>query len=451
MEMGDGAPELMQVEEVPGSPTEIADASSGEEPKIEKRKREEAKVARVRQGTNKAPAVPDTDDEELDSPSKRPSRGSDQPLSARELRELLQDHRRDMAEAWKTVEDRLGKLEQLNHSQRGELTSLAGRTKVNEKDVSNLKKAVEGNKTNIEKNEKKVEQLVEDVKNLRVKLEENKTTTIEGTSAPDPWAEYLRQQGQGHVNGAWPPPSRRVAGWGHGRSTHAETGSREKVVEPQHSDQGEVLTEDDKRTLIIGGWMQDTRKATIEEESTQLLQHPEIQPLLDVDKISVYGPRRSVGMIKFTQRKDEISFESVKQRMWQVVRTVAKLKILVPSTKAMGEEKTMWASFVKTRTARVRSAHISMIRRVTIELAGDTKDEGGGVLNVLHTLQTAYDMDWSAGTIWCGIHKLGSATHRKPKEANTIVMSGGWINLDAVGLVAGCTDEAAKAAFEREL
>ena len=213
MEMGDGAPELMQVEEVPGSPTEIADASSGEEPKIEKRKREEAKVARVRQGTNKAPAVPDTDDEELDSPSKRPSRGSDQPLSARELRELLQDHRRDMAEAWKTVEDRLGKLEQLNHNQRGELTSLAGRTKVNEKDVSNLKKAVEGNKTNIEKNEKKVEQLVEDVKNLRVKLEENKTTTIEGTSAPDPWAEYLRQQGQGHVNGAWPPPSRRVAGW----------------------------------------------------------------------------------------------------------------------------------------------------------------------------------------------------------------------------------------------
>ena len=156
-------------------------------------------------------------------------------------------------------------------------------------------------------------------------------------------------------------------------------------------------------------------------------------------------------MIKFTQRKDEIFFESVKQRMWQVVRTVAKLKILVPSTKAMGEEKTMWASFVKTRTARVRSAHISMIRRVTIELAGDTKDEGGGVLNVLHTLQTAYDMDWSAGTIWCGIHKLGSATHRKPKEANTIVMSGGWINLDAVGLVAGCTDEAAKAAFEREL
>ena len=72
-------------------------------------------------------------------------------------------------------------------------------------------------------------------------------------------------------------------------------------------------------------------------------------------------------------------------------------------------------------------------------------------MNVLHTLQTAYDMDWSAGTIWCGIHKLGSATHRKPKEANTIVMSGGWINLDAVGLVAGCTDEAAKAAFEREL
>ena len=30
-------------------------------------------------------------------------------------------------------------------------------------------------------------------------------------------------------------------------------------------------------------------------------------------------------------------------------------------------------------------------------------------------------------------------------------MTGGWVNLDAVGLIAGCSVEVAKAAFEREL
>ena len=73
-------------------------------------------------------------------------------------------------------------------------------------------------------------------------------------------------------------------------------------------------------------------------------------------------------------------------------------------------------------------------------------------MNVEHTKSSlAYDMDWSAGTLWCGVHKLGSSTHRCPREAETITMSGGWVDLDAVGLVASCSAEAAKAAFEREL
>ena len=197
--------------------------------------------------------------------------------------------------------------------------------------------------------------------------------------------------------------------------------------------------------------MQDTRRATTEEEALQLLTNPEIKALVDVEKVAVYGPRRSVGMIKFTQRDNERTFEEVKNRMWQVVRTTAKLKIPVESAKSMGEDKTMSASFVKTRTARVRSSHISMVRRVTINLVSDTKDDGGGVLHELHVAPTAYDMDWSAGTIWCGVHKLASSTHRKPKDAETVLMTGGWVNLDAVGLIAGCSVDAAKAAFEREL
>ena len=441
----------MQVE-VPDSPTEVADDSSGDEPKIEKRKREETKAAEVRRSGGADHPIPDSGEDEFDSPTKRASRGSEPPLSARELRELLRDHRRDMTEAWKTVENRLGKLEQQSHKQVGEIASIAGRTKVNEKDVANIKKNVDANKKAVEVNEKKVDQLSEDVKKLKVQLEEGHTKPrpAEGvTAAVDPWGEYLKQQGSG--NQAWLSPSLRATGR---NATHdAGPGSGDHGGDLKHgaAEQGDTLTEDDKKTLIIGGWMQDTRRATIEEEALLLLSHADIIPLLDVDKITVFGPRRSVGMIKFVQREGEKSLEDVKQRMWQVVRTAAKLKIQVPSSRAAGEDKLMWASFVKTRTARVRSSHISMIRRVTIDLASDAKDEGGGVLNVMHTLPTSYDMDWNAGTLWCGVLKLGSATHRKPKEANTILMTGGWVNLDAVGLVAGCTDEVAKAAFEREL
>ena len=197
--------------------------------------------------------------------------------------------------------------------------------------------------------------------------------------------------------------------------------------------------------------MQDTRKAMIEEEARVLLDHPEIQPLLDVTKLAVYGPRRSVGMLKFIQRDGEKSLEDVKGRMWKVVKAVSQLKLPIASARSMGEEKTLSCAFVKTKQARTRTAHISMVRRVTMMLAAESKNEEGGVLNIEHTVSGAYDMDWNAGTIWCGLHKLASSTHRCPKDAEAVTMTGGWINLDAVGLVAGCSADAAKAAFEREL
>ena len=146
-----------------GSATELADEVNTDdelEPKIEKRKREER---RGRRG-----AIGDDEDDDLDSPSKRSSRGGDQPLTGRELRELLQLHQREMKESWRVVEDRLGKLENQQRNQSGEISSLAGRTKINERDVMNLKKTVD-------MNGKKVDDLAEEVKNLKVKLSDGKT------------------------------------------------------------------------------------------------------------------------------------------------------------------------------------------------------------------------------------------------------------------------------------
>ncbi|CAE7938316.1 unnamed protein product, partial [Symbiodinium necroappetens] len=263
---------------------------------------------------------------------------------------------------------------------KGDVESVKGRTKVLERDLSSIRKEHEAGKI-------KVQELTEEVKNLKVQWGELQT---KGSSSDrpdrkndlanvphDPWADYIRKQQE------WPPPfgpaRRRLKtpggdflppgpARGHGPATSADA---------FNTDPNDTLTEDEKKTLIIGGWVADTRKAVIEEESEAILLHPTIKDLIDTPKLAVYGPRRSVGMLKFSQRADEHCFEDVKALMWLVVKAVAALKLNLDSTKQAGETKVAWAGFVKTRNARLRTSHISMIRRVTVGLVEDTKDDNG--------------------------------------------------------------------------
>ena len=92
-----------------------------------------------------------------------------------------------------------------------------------------------------------------------------------------------------------------------------------------------------------------------------------------------------------------------------------------------------------------------MVRRVTCILALDTKTPDGGIRCLASTQFSAYDCDWGLGTIWCGPHKLASATHKAPREGEHVLMGGGWVSLDAVATTAGCSIDEAKAALEREL
>ena len=177
--------------EVVGSPTEIAEESDADvEPKIEKRKREPKKARGV-------PVPEDTEDEEeFGSPSKRPLRAEDRPLGARELRELLAGHREDMRQAWHAFEHRLDKLEVNQRNQTGEISSLAGCMKINEKDVAGVKKAQASA-------EKQIENLTSEVASLNVRFQEVqqglKNTKSEPPPpgaglGPDPWADYLHRQ-----------------------------------------------------------------------------------------------------------------------------------------------------------------------------------------------------------------------------------------------------------------
>ncbi|CAE7358238.1 unnamed protein product [Symbiodinium sp. CCMP2592] len=420
----------MQVEnegEIIGSPTELAEDSepdvdvtgsgaSGVNPrkvKIEKKRR---RAARGRDDGLLPPVPDDTDDE--DSPSKRALRSDDQPLSSREMRELLTGHLAEMKLAWGTFQGRLDKVEGEQSRAAFEVTNLQTRMRVAEKDVVQQKQHLSNHGTALEN-------LTNEVKNMKVKLGEMDAKMSSSSAGggpsdvagrPDPWAAYLQQR--------------------------APNSGPQERKDPSHvgeTDKGDLLSAEDMRTLVVGGWLQDTKRSIIEEESATVLGMAELKDLLDSEKLIIYGPRRSVGLLRFVTRPEE-EFKDTKNRMWEIVKLLGRLKHALPSTRSAGEEKTLWASFVKTKNARVRSSHVSMVRRVAIALA---KDHGQG--DGANSLITSYDCDWNMGTLWNGSEKLGSATHRQPKGSDEIVlMSGGWVNVSAVARVAGCATDDSK-------
>ncbi|CAE7028558.1 unnamed protein product [Symbiodinium sp. CCMP2592] len=457
----------MEGEEKP-SPTEIAESGNEMDEDVkeempaapvkkkEKRKRERrAKPVCVRRGdrtkgSTDPPSISDhddddeDDDEDIGSPAKRPHEDSGA-INAAEIRELLFGHVKEMKQAWRSFQGRLDKVETVQTQQQHEMVNLRTRTHKLEKDTESMRQM--NDQTN-----RNVDHLTEEVKNMKVQWEEIKLSAWPAANAvmprdakdpknsamtSDPWSEYLRGKGRNLGRHGDTEDHRAAA------ASSADGGG-------QRDKNPDALTEDEKRTLVVGGWLRDTRRAVIEEESAALFATENIKNLLDSTKLMIYGPRRSVGMLKFQQREGE-SYEQMKHRMWETVKLVAAAKYSLPSTKEGGDVRTLWASFVKTKSARSKSALVSMVRRVTIALALDARDEQGSCVHVLNTQTTAYDCDWGLGTIWCGVHKLASATHKAPKEGEHVLVSGGWVSTTAIAQTAGCSVDEAKQALEREL
>ncbi|CAE7893842.1 unnamed protein product [Symbiodinium microadriaticum] len=381
----------MEVEVIP-SPTELAEATDeermeGDPPGSEVRaKDEKERKKRHREAGHVKKQIPDEDDDpDLDSPSKRALQGGEAPLSANEIRSLLFGHVNEMKEAWRNFQGRIDQVE-LQQVQHGhEMQAVKMRTKILEQDSASHRQALDQTNRNMD-------ELTEEVKNMKVQLENvstNKgilpaaapgpsTTSLRATTANDPWGDYLR--GRAAASGS------KDEGSG---VTLAANAGKDRT--------GDGLSEEDKRTLVIGGWLRDTKKQVIEEEFAKAIDNEEVKKFLDTTTLAIYGPRRSVGMLKFEARPGESNAE-MKERMWGVIKFFASLKLVLPSTAGTGAEpKTLWASFVKTRAARARSTLVSLVRRVAISLAADTKDEKGGVKCLLNTAFTAYDCDWSLG------------------------------------------------------
>ena len=242
-----------------GSPTELAQSSGDEmKVKLEKRKREDRGGDR-RRDHRELPVPGGEEDDELESPSKRPQR-ADEPFTAKEMRELLLGHVHEMKAAWRTFQGRLDHVEGIQEKQgeaidkHGEmLGQLRTRTKVVEKDLTTQKQAHQ-------QTCKHLDELTEEVKNMKVQWEgmQGNFGKNEITSAPvpsDPWAQYLRQHG----------PASPVIGVTSAPAPPVHGGSSSTL------DKGETLSDEEKRTLAVGGWLRDTRKSVIDEESQQVL------------------------------------------------------------------------------------------------------------------------------------------------------------------------------------
>ncbi|CAE7231141.1 pol [Symbiodinium sp. CCMP2592] len=398
----------------------------------------------------------DTKQEEEDeqSPTKRPhERGDgDLPLTGRELRDLFAQHlfsvKQEMQSAWGDVCGRMETIEKHQTSTKESLAVMGGRLTITEKDNVLQQTELAKHKDQIQGLESAVEDLKNQLEEIKVRGDGPGEGMAPRPPLPgpadarhhDPWAQYLhRRQQQQHL------PGRHE--WANS-SDHAKDNQGRRFFMKGGEPNQDGLSDEDKRALIIGGWAQDTKKEIIENEAAELLQMDSIKPLLDVDRVTVFGPRKSFAIIRFKEREGE-NYYLVKERMWGVIKAVSALKHVWPSTR-QGSQKPAWTSFLKSRTARQRSAHVSMLRRVAFDLAGDAKSSEGAPLVPDALVSDNYDVDWSAGTIWRQDWKLGSATHRQPK-GDVKIMTGGWVDVGAMASATGSTPTKVISALEREL
>ncbi|OLP85693.1 hypothetical protein AK812_SmicGene33287 [Symbiodinium microadriaticum] len=334
----------------------------------------------------------DFDDE---SPSKRGQRAEGEEsgvVTSRELRLLLGQHMRDMKAAWGVVEQRVAAVEKTTKGHDKELKAVHIKHKALDNKVLGIQ--AKGDAT-----ARKTDDIHNELQKLQTRVDDIEKK--QSTTTDDPWADYLNNK-----KGAPHDIPHKSAG----------------------KDETKGLSEEDQRTLIVGGWLPDTRRAKIEEEVKIILEEPDIKPSLDSDRLVVFGPRRSFGMLRFQVRDGE-SPTDVKKRMWEVIAKIRGGKYILPSTQ--GEHghggKMIWASFLKTPEARRRSALCSLVRRITIQLAG----VGNHAKNEAAMVNESYDVDWGTGTIWNGELKLASATHRKDaaRDEDFFQLNQGWVDL----------------------
>ncbi|CAE7215765.1 pol [Symbiodinium sp. CCMP2456] len=406
---------------------------------------------RLRRGDGRGEVKEEPD---IESPTKRAHERHDDdeaPLSGKELRDLFAQHllsvKQELHTAWGDVRGRLDRVEHEGGATKEQVALLSGRVLVNEKDNVVQQQELARQKNQIGDLETEVEGLKKQMAEIKVQPtragQQQQPLLLPGQrpdEAPDAWAYYLHQRRRGES--AQPRQDQQggqVGGEVRGRNFPGRGGDNDQSG----------LSEEDRRTLIIGGWLQDTKREVIESEAASLLASAELKPFLDSDKVIVFGPRKSFAVIKFKEREGE-DFSHVKERLWGVIKYVNALKHKWLSASSP-QQKPAWISFLKSKGSRQRTAHASMLPRIAIDLASDAKTEEGTPKCPDAILPESYDVDWAAGTTWKAQWKLGSSSHRQPRGDEIKAMPGGWVDIAALCQATGASTSEVVSTLEREL
>ena len=315
---------------------------------------------------------------------------------------------------------------------------MAGRIAACEDSIEKDKQEKNNIYARISGNERKAADTTARVAKIEKELEEIKKggglSSAAGSPVPappgDPWASYRAKNGP--APGMPGPPA--------------------AAVRDQQTPEGNTrdeLSQEDRRTLVFGGWLQDTKRQVILDEAAAFLRRPDISDIVDAQDLTVWGPRRSFGVLRYKLRDGE-EMSGLRDRMRKTIQLLRATPHRLASTNAAGDGKPMWCQFVKTREARRRSSHGSLTRRVCLDVARDCA-LNKEAHNVTATVETNYDVDWNSGTVWLGEWKLGSCIHRQPKNDGVRLLSSGWIDVDNTSRAMGVSFDVVLRAFEKEL
>ena len=364
------------------------------------------------------------------APSRASSEPSEPPITSREMRSLREAQLATITTSFRGLEGRLANVESTSRSTEGRFTSFENDLNATKHETKLLHSRVMGVEKKEASNEGKIKQITKEIAELKAKQ-----TTLPFAASPkapggegasnDPWAAYRAQHGP---IGSNVPRAPDVRGEGSG---------------------GNELSEEDRRTLVFGGWNQDTKKQIILDESSAFLKRDDVKDFVDAQELQVWGPRKSFGMLRFKVRDGEDQ-SGVRDRMWKTIQALRANAHRLASTGAADGGKPMWAQFVKTKEARKRSSHGSLIRRVCLAMVADCR-QNQEAHSMIAGEESSYDVDWGSGTVWCSEWKLGSSVHRQPRGEHVRLLSSGWIDLEAISRATGVAFDIALHAFEREL
>ena len=213
------------------------------------------------------------------------------PVTSGELRRLLEVHLGPIAASWTEMTGKVKSLEEERDRDRQEREVVLGRVVHIENERVDEKKDREVMHGRIARMEQKgagvdaqISQLTKDVEDLKQRTMAKPAPSggNAGDGRSDPWAEYRVKHG----------PAPGMPGSGAAGPGHRDAPSGGSVA-------GEELSEEDKRTLIVGGWAQDSKKQVILDESEGFLGRSAVKELIDQTALTVWGPRRSFGVLKF--------------------------------------------------------------------------------------------------------------------------------------------------------